>query len=711
MTDTVTRIPASEEPGVHDQSALLRPVLSGAMYLGGVFQATYDRFMVIATDHQKEACGGVPRGGLLLATGINDLGISVGDYGADDEVVLLRVLDNAALPNESDLLQMRADAIEDAATGRFLDQFSKAKTERCAFLCTVLGTFYPGTTPKGTPALRWGSDVDTTYAGAHYFVYVPGPEALSYIASFPPYTDAEIDGAERGLRIRLGAVRCASTRRRAQKAGLADAMVNVRVSDFISRKTAVLGMTRAGKSNTIKTICTVVFEHARRTDQRIGQIIFDPQGEYANPNEQDGTALRLLGDRWIRIYKIGADPTKSDERELGYNFFDPNNAEIVHEVCAGALSSIGGQYAAPFLSTNFSPLPPDAEPQDRNERGRALFALYAILAQAGFALPSDWRGLPVQMAGKLVAAIREKHPKALVVTKNPQFPVVKTTDGLIDAMGFICTAVEEYQSKGKRFPDDSKYRGLEDVIESWARDEKAFGQVRQVFQLRGGRPAASKALERIREFHSTSATGQVEQKIIEDLTDGRIVIVDLSHGSERVGKIMADRIAEALLAHANDEFCEGGKTMPIQVVLEEAHRIFDREHYRAERPDPWVQIAKEAAKYEIGLMYATQEVTSVDSRILSQTNNWVVAHLNSSKETGELGHYYDFADFAADLRRCEDVGYVRLKTLSSPYTLSVQVDKFDHAMINRARTSAGLKPIAAPNAAKSASAVFGDEVF
>ena len=82
------------------------------------------------------------------------------------------------------------------------------------------------------------------------------------------------------------------------------------MTDFISRKTAVFGMTRVGKSNTNKTIATAVFEHAARTDKPIGQLIFDPQGEYARINQQDKTGLRLLGlgTDLVKIYTMRPDP-------------------------------------------------------------------------------------------------------------------------------------------------------------------------------------------------------------------------------------------------------------------------------------------------------------------------------------------------------------------------------------------------------------------
>ena len=63
-------------------------------------------------------------------------------------------------------------------------------------------------------------------------------------------------------------------------------------------------------------------------------------------------------------------------------------------------------------------------------------------------------------------------------------------------------------------------------------------------------------------------------------------------------------------------------------------------------------------KYKIGLIYATQEVTSVDEMILANTSNWVVTHLNNHVEVKELSKYYDFEDFAELTLKAEDVGFV-----------------------------------------------------
>jgi len=193
-------------------------------------------------------------------------------------------------------------------------------------------------------------------------------------------------------------------------------------------------------------------------------------------------------------------------------------------------------------------------------------------------------------------------------------------------------------------------------------------------------------LQPYKDYHAPNRSTDVCDEIYQHLVGGKIVILDLSVGDpvqrERLGK----RIAQHILRHSMATFNRGQHAPHIVVYVEEAHNLIGRHEPLT---DIWPTIAKEGAKARLATVYATQEVSSIHPNILSNTENILVSHLNNENEINELAKYYDFRDFAKSLIRAQNVGFARVKTLSNPFVIPVQIDRFDPG---QERERAGLGP-------------------
>jgi hypothetical protein len=642
---------------------LTQLINKGCQPVGGIYRLNYDSAVVLTDDFKKKEAGGVPRGGFLLAVAGDNT--ASGFVLEDQEVILLRVRGTEALPNESELVQTRLAVVRDAgASGVGFDDvtdiLTKNELQQSAFDCEVLGTFYTESDSRDS-TIEYGADIDNVMVSARYQVFLPSQEVLSWLASYPEPED------ERDA-LTIGRVRFAATRRKAIISGTDHADVRINIEDFVGRKSAVFGMTRTGKSNTIKTLVTAVHRHSSDHDIPIGQLIFDPQGEYANVNEQDKTGLRLLGDddTSVRIYKVNPDPNDPREKPLSLNFYDLDVLDAAWSLVSDATTAVNTNYARSFRAADF------AEPSKNDHHmharwGWALVGLFGLLAMCGFDSTKFPQVLRITLKKDLADPFIAANPDSLKEVGRGCYEVPTPKDALRLAK-WVKTHEVDF---AKWFDEDSRFK---DIV--------------GVYDYTG----VTSAIKSIRAFHGSIAVGDVADKLWEDMEAGRLSIIDLSSGNDTVSKVMSERIVTQILNRASERFRADQSPIRLQIVVEEAHNLFERGG-RDVADDPWVRLSKEAAKYRIGLIYATQEVTSVDKRILSNTSNWLVAHLNSDLETRELSHYYDFKVWAPTIIRVEDVGLVRMKTYSGKYIVPVQIAKFDHDMVNAARVAAGLQEI------------------
>lgn len=680
----------------------IRALLARADRVGAVYrQVGFTEALVITNDEFVRQAHGIPLHAFLIASTseLADPSRSGRIHTDDEELVLLRVIGNAPVPQETDLELLRAAAGIDLVVeaGRadprpremMIDPLTEERMQTAGLRCAILGTFYDYDTSFG-PQLAFGSDIDNVYAASRLWVYKPYGGSLATIVSYM----AEQKAGEIRRPFSIGTVRYASTRRRemlAESAGRPTAVpVLIDIADVVAHKTAVLGMTRKGKSNTNKVIATATHQYAKEQAIKIGQLIFDPAGEYGSVNDQDGTALAQIGPNHVVRYKLGAtDDELRDEtglRSLALNFFDDGSVPIVWELIQDFVLRINNaQYVQAFCAADIvGPSDPQTNDDYRalSHARRARALTYACFLRAGLKPPARWNMFVPLKRSVREALVLAGGRRGEDMTWLNDVELSRRGDSARLNAAQLALVAEALAVHGQSAGGNPEIAGWLTSPEDHTKHVAEF-----LLARRGG---GFKILYPLGEgYHSPSASDDYAPRVYNDLVDGKIVVVDLSRGSEGVLQFASERIIRLLLTNAAERFRSGLAPHRMQLFLEEAQRLFDRAKFAeklADR-DPYVRLAREAGKYKIGMIYSTQQVSSVEPDVLDNTANWIVAHLNSEAEVKLLRGRYEFDRFAEQILHAEDVGFVRIKTQSSRYVVPVQVRLFDDSMVAEARNA------------------------
>ena len=661
-------------------------LIQEGQHIGAVYSISYETALVLIHDHHRREVGGIPSLSFLVATRIKPDEENIDYKSEDSSIILLRVMDAAPLPSSDEAERIRVETAQQVSgeTDRHWDERTAMDAQTHYFLsfagvkCRVIGTFFLDDDPDDSSKLvpRFGSDLSNYYPNQGLAVYKPNENALAEIVN---YQDPDRREDLRNLsRVPIGEVRYASTNRAFQ--GISNVEMSISPADLLEQKTALFGMTRTGKSNTTKIIAKSVFDLRFNSEDCIGQIIFDPDGEYANENVQD--ANNALKNVWrsdpsgnqedIVTYGILPHPNDPGRNLMLLNFYTDDNLQKGKEIIDSFLTD-SSTYIRNFLQIVFEA--PDPNDRSATTRyNRRVLAYRALLAKAGFQLSADLQPDTRNLFNQsLLEHMRDSessraadYSSAATVFQNRN----PTWDQLHTAFEHLSHFVTEQNSGYSQFESWYVNERPNASGDTWADED--FRKILQMFYY----PNGARLIGQARPQHTNNIIEDYAVEIYNHLIEGRLVIIDQSSGEPQVNQSSAERIMRQIFRENQRKFREGEEPPDILIYIEEAHTLLPSGS-DLDLANIWVRTAKEGAKYRLGMVYVTQEVSSVQKNILKNTANWFIGHLNNTDETRELCKFYDFADFEQSILRAQDRGFLRVKTLSNLFVVPVQIKRFE----------------------------------
>lgn len=623
-------------------------------FVGYVLDLGYETARIITSDPYKLAVGGVPRGSFLIMTPAarpNDPNPPPPHFS------LLRVSGVSATPLAPQVQQTYFELHKRAMPE--LDVWTQGELQWGALDCEVLGMFYAD--PADTAKLAFSGDVNNVVSAHRYKVYAPDESLLELI----------VNGlVSANLRAALGQLRPTECGLVSSSFARPTVPVQVSMADFRGRRTAMFGKTRLGKSNVVKLLAEgmILATAGAKPEETVGQLIFDINGEYANDNPQDeNKSLRSMYADRCTVYAL-TPRTNTPSETLRLNFYTQP------ESCIGVLASLLREdkrtsiYVQSFASINLPSISDvlDTPPDDRTRLARKVLLYWAILAKAGFT--ADEKAL--RGSGVVVPKSGPFDPGYAKALREAAYEHAGGSVGSDpSSLATMTVEMETIAAFAAAKPRDK-------VLKSTGSGEPIFdaddlAMLKFLAASHGG-PAM---LRRYRDLHSPDAA-EFTNRILQQLDAGQTVILDLGSATDEIRQYFADQLSLAVFLRQEQKFVTStlGRCY-VQLYFEEAHNLFPVDG--KEVTGTYARLAKEGAKFHIGMVYSTQSPSTINRELLAQTENFFVGHLSSQHEAQALGKVQvAFAGHEADILRAKTPGYMRMLTQSHRFVIPVQARKF-----------------------------------
>ncbi len=377
----------------------------------------------------------------------------------------------------------------------------------------------------------------------------------------------------------------------------------VDINKLITRHSAVVGTTGAGKSTTVAGLLTSLSDPSRYPSSRI--VVFDIHGEYAN-------ALR---DR-CTSYRVGANQT-ANERPL----FTPYWALTFDEfskVCLGTTenkdtTAIQERVGALKIEA-FKKHPVDGLAVER----------VTVDTPIPFSIHQLWYDLHCEVNGTFREEVgKQQSPDTWAVEEDDKGAKMVGDPLLVIPPSFLPIKDEKNDPEKIRLSKSPLPRKPIDTLASKLRDPR----LDFLFKPGDWLPALDGKTNLDLDSLLEGWIGDPQPITVLDLSGiPSTILTDLIGALIRI-------LYDAIFWSRN--LPEGGRERPLLLVLEEAHAYLNAGHSNF-ASDVVKRIAKEGRKYGVGLMVVSQRPAEIDTTILSQCGTFFAMRLSNDIDRGHV---------------------------------------------------------------------------
>lgn len=624
--------------------------------LGLLLKLDFEESLFVTCDAWKRKCGGVPRGSFIIFK-VDPRAVSPEDQTICNRLILARVTNSAPTPVESNVQQTLFQVHKLQAQ---LDPLTHQDLQWGALKASVVGTFYDH---ENDGIIGFGNDVDSFFSPFAYIAYMPSDEHLTILINSFIRCEAPVQ---------IGRLRYTET----PSPGLnMNVPIFIDPKDIVGESTAAqrlanFGKTRFGKSNSNKIISRAIFE----SGLDVSQVFFDPSGEYTYINDQDRTSLYAqYHERSVR-YSLTPRMLRQDERNLGLhqanllriNFyqFPAVGHSLIVSLWDTENSSTPG-YIRPVLDWAPEEQAPD---QRQNQSGfnhywRTMGMWYALLFRAGFDPPTNLTA-PINFRNNVKNDLVQ-NVTGVSTTRGGDFnsrgQPISVLRGIYRQ---VAALYRQHRNNASWFPDSSDgspyFNDVEEKLLRMLSDDSIV---------------AHNYIRPFNKYHNPQGSS-IFHEIANHVSQGTSVFIDMAQSNEVVRNNLVDRICRSIYHIQNQRFNseEGVGERFVVFYFEEAHRLFNKDD--TDLNSIYNLLAKEGAKLNIGMIYATQSMTTISPDLIKNTDNFLIAHLDDDREAREVARKFAFRDIADDVQRIQSKGFVRMITRSHRFALPVQINLF-----------------------------------